>query len=91
MKQKKQQQTIGKSNEHVYKVAFKEPPLSGDNRTDFFFTSLAAIYDQFTPAQIGCKVTRLWNIGVSKGNAYDGRRCLITKETIFRKKHFKPI
>lgn len=94
MKQKNQQQQItgekNKQQEHVYRVAFKEPPLPEDNRTDFFFTSLAAIYERFTPEQIGCRVSRLWNIGVSKGNAYDGRRCSVTKELLLRKSQNKP-
>lgn len=75
----------------IYRVAFKEPPLSGDGRTEFYFHSLAAIYDTFTAEQIGCKVTRLWNIGVSDGNPYNGRRCRITREQILRKRRFKPV
>lgn len=80
------------SEEFIYRVAFKEPPLLGvDDRTEFYFHSLAAIYDTFTAAQIGCKVTRLWNIGVSDGNTYDGRRCKITKEPILRKRRNKRV
>lgn len=74
----------------VYKVAFKAPPLSDDDRTEFFFTSLAAIYDTFTAAQIGCKATRLWNIGVSKGQRYEGRLCVITREDVVRKTQKQP-
>jgi len=40
----------------IYRVQFKEPPIQDDDRTDFFFSSLAAIYEQFTPGQVGCKV-----------------------------------
>ena len=77
--------------EFIYRVEFKVPPLFGiDERTEFYFHSLAAIYDTFTAAQIGCKVTRLWNIGVSHGNPYEGRRCRITREQILRKRRFKP-
>lgn len=77
--------------EFIYRVEFKEPPLLGvDERTEFYFHSLAAIYEVFTARQIGCKVTRLWNIGVSHGNPYEGRRCRITREHIFRKRRFKP-
>lgn len=77
--------------EYIYRVEFKVPPLLGvDDRTEFYFHSLAAIYDTFTAAQIGCKVTRLWNIGVSHDNPYEGRRCRITREHIFRKRRFKP-
>lgn len=75
----------------IYKVAFKAPPLSDDDRTEFFFTSLSAIYERFSPEQIGCKVSNLWNIGVSDGNPYEGRRCRITKEPILRKRRFKTV
>lgn len=68
-----------------YRVEFKEPPIEGDDRTEFYFSSLAAIYEQFAPEQVGCKVSRLWNIGVSDGVPYSGRRCTITKEQIQRK------
>lgn len=68
-----------------YRVEFKEPPIEGDERTAFNFSSLAAIYEQFTPEQVGCKVSRLWNIGVSDGFPYKGRRCTITKEQVRRK------
>lgn len=68
-----------------YRVEFKEPPIEGDERTEFYFSSLAAIYEQFTPEQVGCKVSRLWNIGVSDGFPYKGRKCTITKERIRRK------
>lgn len=68
-----------------YRVEFKEPPIEGDDRTAFNFSSLAAIYEQFTPEQVGCRVARLWNIGVSDGVPYRGRRCTITKEQVRRK------
>lgn len=75
------------SEESIYRVSFKVPPLLGvDDRTEFFFHSLAAIFEVFTPEQVGCKVTRLWNIGVSQGNTYEGRLCTITKEPISRKR-----
>lgn len=73
-------------NEYIYRVAFDCPPVFGNPRTDFYFHSLAAIYDQFTDRQIGCKLSRLYNIGVSNGNAYRGRLCTITREPIMRKK-----
>lgn len=76
--------------EHIYRVAFKEPPIQGDSRTEFFFHSLSAIYGVFTAEQVGCKVSRLWNVGVSNGAVYDGRLCRITKEPISRKKRGKP-
>ena len=78
--------------EYIYRVEFKVPPLLGvGERTEFYFHSLAAIYDVFTARQIGCKVTHLWNIGVSDGNAYNGRRCRITREQILRKTRNKRV
>lgn len=74
----------------IYKVAFKAPPMSDNDRTEFFFTSLSAIYDTFTPDQVGCKVSRLWNIGVSQGQPYVGRLCQITKEEITAKTQNNP-
>ena len=65
-----------------YRVEFKEPPIEGDGRTEFYFSSLAAIYEQFAPEQVGCKVARLWNVGVSDGVPYRGRKCSITRERI---------
>lgn len=74
----------------IYRVKFKEPPLNGDDRTEFFFTSLAAIYEVFNPDQIGCKVNRLYNIRLPDGQAYDGKRCQIFKETIHSKAQKTP-
>ncbi len=55
------------SNEFIYWVSFREQPIEGDPRTDFYFYSLAAIYEVFTPAQIGCRVQTLWNAGIDVG------------------------
>ena len=74
----------------IYKVAFKAPPLSDDDKTEFFFTSLSAIFDTFTPKQVGCKVSRLWNIRVSQGQPYVGRLCQITKEEMTAKTQNNP-
>ena len=77
---------MNERQEFIYRVSFKEPPLSGDERREFFFHSLSAIYEVFSHKQIGCRVSRLWNIGVAQGNEYVGRLCQITKEPIMRKK-----
>jgi hypothetical protein len=42
-----------KKQESIIRVHFFQPLPEG---TDFFFGSLAAIYEQFTPEQIGCTV-----------------------------------
>lgn len=76
--------------EYIYRVSFKEPPIlvegSAAEKTDFFFTSLTAIYDQFGKRDIGCQVSRLWNLKITPDNPYRGRKCVITKEPIARKR-----
>ena len=79
--------------EFIYRVAFKGhipgTPQNWDGR-DYFFGSLAAIYDVFEPFQIGCKVENLWNVGVSDGNPYENSLCRITREPLIRKQQRKP-
>lgn len=72
--------------EQIYRVSFKEPPFEDDARSDFYFTSLAAIYQHFTKEQIGCAVSRLWNLKISPDKPYVGRKCTITKELLTRKR-----
>ena len=76
---------------HIYVVSFKEPPREDTTSTKFYFCSLAAIFDVFSVEDIGCKVTRLWNIGVANGNPYNGRKCSITREPITRKRQKRPL
>ena len=74
--------------EQIYRVSFNEPPADFyGEQCDFFFTSLAAIYDQFDKQEIGCQVERLWNLKISPDKPYVGRKCTITKEPLGRKKH----
>lgn len=79
--------------EFIYKVAFKGRipgmPENWDMR-EYFFGSLAAIYDVFSPYQVGCKVENLWNVGVSDGNPYENNLCRITREPFIRKQQRKP-
>lgn len=74
----------------IYKVLFTEPPIIDDERTEFYFTSLSAIYDTLTPEMIGCSVRRLWNLKIAQGEPYHGRRCVITKEVIGSKTQQTP-
>ena len=77
---------MNEKQEFIYRVSFSEPPLSGDERQEFFFHSLSAIYEVFSHEQIGCRVSRLWNIGVAQGNENAGKLSQITKEPKMRQK-----
>ena len=72
--------------ENIYKVVFREPPLTEQpTKTEFYFGSLAAIYEQFTPEQIGCKVENLWRHGIESDNPYKNGKCCIIREVLTRK------
>lgn len=75
---------------NIYKVSFTEPPIKDDDRKEFYFTSLSAIYETLTPEQVGCGVRRLWNLKIAQGRTYQGRRCVITKEAIGSKTQQNP-
>lgn len=75
-----------KMQEQIYKVSFKFPPIKGNETKDFYYFCMAAIYDHFTPNQIGCKVTRLWALGVAKGNTYESDTCTIQRVPCYRKR-----
>ena len=87
-------QTVGEAEKDdarrgfIYRVTFREPPEETGER-DFFFTSLSAIYERFSPEQIGCKVSRLWNIGVSGGTPYTGAKVTVTREPLHTKRQNK--
>jgi len=67
---------------YIYRVSFKE---TVDGKKDYFYGSLSAIFTDFTPEKIGCKVQRLWNIKITEEKPYIGRKCTITKEPLRRK------
>lgn len=88
VKDTKMKASHNESKEHIYHVSFKEPR---HGRKEFYFTSLAAIYGQFSREDIGCRVERLWAVGVSDGNRYEGRKCTITREAVYRKNRNKAV
>ncbi|MFB5946113.1 hypothetical protein [Albibacterium profundi] len=69
----------------VFHVEFNEP-VDGTRRKNFYFGSLSAIFDRFTPQQIGCKVENLWNLKLSGEKAYTSKTCTISVGEIVRKK-----
>ena len=58
-----------------------------DGRKVWYFGSLAAIYELFTPEQIGCKLETLWNSSLDYGGCKITNTCVISKEIIYRKAH----
>ena len=77
--------------ETIIVVTFREPPLAGwDGWRAFYFSSLAAIYDTFTPEQVGCKLKTLWNAKITTEHAYRNAKCEVRKEFLKRKRQKNP-
>ena len=75
----------------IYSVLFYGAPNAAQPRQKFFlFSSLAAIFDLFTPQQIGCRLGHLYNLKVADGTAYTGKRCIIKRERLYSKHHSRP-
>ena len=75
------------ANAQVYVVQFFDAPLPDEPRRRFFlFSSLAAIYDKFSAAQVGCSLGNLYNLRVSDGMPYCGRLCMVWREPLYSKR-----
>lgn len=66
----------------MYHVSFNEPV---NGKKDYYFSSLSAIYTKLSPEEIGCKVTRLWNLQLTADNPYVGKKCKIAVEVFYKK------
>ncbi len=72
---------------YTYSVLFYAAPLRDQPRQKFFlFSSLAAIFEVFSPEQIGCGLRHLYNLKVPEGSAFAGKRCIIKREKVFAKR-----
>ena len=63
----------------IYHVSF------GDD-DNHYFGSIAAIYDHFTPQELGVSKARLWAYGITEEKPYQNKKCVIRKGIIHRKK-----
>lgn len=70
----------------IIKVRFLAPV---EGKREHFFGSLAAIYEKFTPYQIGCKLPNLWKAGIEPGKPKTTRKCTISKHEVIRKEQQK--
>lgn len=75
-----------KISERIIKVEFLVPV---NGRREYYFGSLAAIYETFTPQQIGCKLEALWSAKITEQKPKSTRHCVISKHPVCRKKQKK--
>ena len=67
----------------VYQLVIKD--RTPDMSTKTMFGSLAAIYTEYTPEQIGCKVEQLWKAHIEPGNPFENKLCYIKCEVVKQK------
>lgn len=70
---------------YAYEVRFHDPPDGHTERSHYFF-SLAAIFEHFTPSEVGCTVQTFYRVKLTEGNKYEGRRCAVRRVPIYHKK-----
>lgn len=58
--------------------------LGDDNH--HYFGSITAIFDKFTPADLGISKTSLWLYGIALHRPYRNDKCIIYKGIIARKR-----
>lgn len=63
----------------IYHVSF------GDN-DNHYFGSVSAIFEKFTPEQLGVSKSRLWAFGITPEKPYRNKVCVVYKGVINRKK-----
>lgn len=57
-----------------------------DGCQEYFFGSIAAIFDTLGPNTIGVTQQRLYDVKIEPGNPYRNGNCTISKGVIIRKK-----
>lgn len=63
----------------IFQVQFKA------TGKDHFFGSIAAIYDKFTPKEIGVSQQRLYDFDIDEDRPYSNKLCTIKKTSFHRK------
>lgn len=66
----------------VIRVQFFKPV---DGCSEFYFGSLAAIFELFTPEEIGCRLETLWAANIDEAHPKATRLCVISKHVLYRK------
>lgn len=64
-------------------------PAPVEGKQEYLFGSLAAIYEKFTPSQIGCKLSTLWKAKIEPNKPKKTSNCTISKHEVVRKEQQK--
>lgn len=77
------------TTESIIRVQFLTPRADYGGRTDFYFGSLAAIFEVFSEQDIGCKVNTLWAAKIDVNSPKVTPQCVVSKQVLYRKKQSK--
>lgn len=72
--------------QNVIKVQFFKPV---DGQVEYYFGSIAAMFERFTEEQIGCSPQVMWYHKLTPDNPKATKQCIITKHNIMRKPQSK--
>ena len=53
--------------------------------TEFYFGSLAAIYEMFSASEVGCRLEALWAANIDEAHPKATCSCVISKHKLYRK------
>lgn len=70
----------------VVRVRFVNPARGKEGHTDFFFGSIAAIYEMFTPEEIGCRLGTLYAANITPERFKVTPNCVVSKHRLYTKK-----
>jgi hypothetical protein len=79
------------TKESIVRVQFLNPVAEYGGQTDFYFGSLAAIYEMFTKEQIGCQLETLWSAKIDALHPKTTPKCVVSKQVLYRKKQKKEL
>ncbi|MCJ8153235.1 hypothetical protein MKJ01_05600 [Chryseobacterium sp. SSA4.19] len=67
----------------IYHVKFHE---AKEGKSDFYFSSITAIYNAFTPEEIGIARQTIYGKSMKSGDEVRTKFCLIKKEEVLNNK-----
>lgn len=60
-----------------------------DANTHHYFGSISAIFDVFTPTDIGVSKTRLWGFKLAENKPYENKLIILRKGNLHRKSSYR--
>ena len=75
-----------KAGSTLYHLHLKVTNTAIPFKVDYYFGSIASIYEAFTAAQLGIAQQSLYDYGITPERPYDNKTCTISKSELKRKR-----